>query len=162
MKTVIQRFWFHVDKNGPIITQELGNCWVWIGCKHECYGQFRINNERIQAHRMSWILDGFELPDGALVCHKCDNPPCVRPSHLFLGTELINTLDKINKGRYYNGNHNGEHGSNKLTEIQVLEIRKLISGAVPAKNCIELGKIYGVTSNTIQKIKDRITWRYLL
>lgn len=89
---VSERFWSKVDKTD--------GCWVWIASKLPTgYGQFWSGERNMRAHRFSYILHYGNIPNGMLVCHKCDNPSCVRPDHLFLGTSLDNAIDKVSKGR---------------------------------------------------------------
>jgi len=82
--------------------QKTDDCWIWIG-SHNNHGYGKMmyprKGEFIYAHRLSYILHKGEIPDGLLVLHKCDNPLCVNPSHLFLGTQLDNVHDAIHKGR---------------------------------------------------------------
>jgi hypothetical protein len=100
MKTVEERFWEKVDKNGPIIPYVGTPCWVWTaGTASYGYGHFRIGSKLIYTHRYSWELVNGAVPDGLMVCHKCDNSPCVNPNHLFLGTNSDNQRDSIEKGR---------------------------------------------------------------
>lgn len=93
------RFWKFVAKS----TSENG-CWEWAGKKtHDHYGQIRPGGKKsshVMAHRVSWELHFGSIPADMLVCHRCDNPPCVRPDHLFLGTHQDNVLDAIEKGRW--------------------------------------------------------------
>lgn len=99
---VDDRFWSKVDKHGPRAGR-LGRCWVWIGQKHpHGYGRFQLAGRRQMAHRVAW----GDVPDGMNVLHHCDNPPCVRRSHLFLGTQADNMQDSAAKGRH--------HGTQKI------------------------------------------------
>jgi hypothetical protein len=94
--TLIQRFWEKVDK------EEGEGCWVWEGSRSGSGGYGQVRNEFGEpefAHRVAWRMANGPIPEGLHVCHKCDYPPCIRPSHLFLGTALDNSHDSIRKGR---------------------------------------------------------------
>lgn len=95
------RFWSYVNKNGPVLREELGPCWPWIGsCNESGYGQFMTSTGRpTLAHRKAYELTGGRIPGGYDLCHECDNPPCVRPSHTYPGTPLANNRDMMRKGR---------------------------------------------------------------
>ena len=88
-------FWSHVAKSD--------GCWLWTAGLNRGYGAFAVHRKDIGAHRYSWMLENGPIPDGLFVLHRCDNPPCVRPDHLFIGTQLDNMLDKMSKGRGYEG-----------------------------------------------------------
>jgi ribosome-binding protein aMBF1 (putative translation factor) len=114
MKTLAQRFWEKVDKNGPIPKHqpELGRCWTWFGSlNREGYGHCYVHPRRnVSSHRVSWQIANGPIPDGLKVCHHCDYPSCVNPAHLFLGTDKDNAQDKARKGR--SNSPSGErHGS---------------------------------------------------
>ena len=123
------------------------------------YGKVRIKGKPMLAHRLSWILNKGYIPKGMLVCHKCDNPPCYNPDHLFIGTCADNMRDAREKGIFKAwgqrlkgaGNHKA-----KLTEEQVAEIRKMIACGI---RVVDISKKFGVGWVTISDIKQGITWR---
>jgi hypothetical protein len=119
-----EQFWERVDVRG-------GNeCWEWKrGKKGGGYGNARWKGHDAYAHRVVWELTNGLIPDGLLVLHACDNPPCCNPSHLFLGTAKDNILDAMRKGRAHNeeqrrknseankGNHISEEARRKISEV---------------------------------------------
>jgi hypothetical protein len=90
------RFWQSVDRRGPT------ECWPWQGCTSGGYGWFRFGKIR-RAHVASWVFHNGPITDGRFVLHRCDNPPCVNPAHLFLGTHRENMDDALRKGRLTGG-----------------------------------------------------------
>lgn len=104
MPSEIERFWAKVSKAGPVVRPELGPCWVWSASKRpNGYGSFWMDGEIFGAYRASFVLNVGVIPDGLFVLHRCDNPPCVRPEHLFIGTQADNAKDMMMKGRNKNG-----------------------------------------------------------
>ncbi len=130
-------------------------CWNWTGSTHiQGYGRIKKNGVDMLAHRASWEIHNGPIPPGMCVCHKCDNPPCVNPAHLFLGTHQDNMADRDAKGR--NVHAWGERaGSAKLTWVKVAEIRKL-KGVVSQR---AVAKQFGVTQCTISCIQSGKTWK---
>ncbi len=136
-----ERFW----KATPIGTREA--CWEWQGHRvRDEYGSLKLDGKAIRVHRYSWILHNGQIPDGLFVLHRCDNPPCVNPDHLFLGTQSDNMLDMSLKQRNTRA---------RLSTDEVLMIR----------DSCEIQQIladrYGVAQSTISKIKLRKRWRHL-
>lgn len=139
-------------------------CWVWIGLRNnQGYGQlgrspYVRNGKNTKAHQLSWMIYNGEIPDGLYVCHKCDNPSCVNPEHLWLGTPMDNTTDKMEKGRYKNGSEKtrGEKNiSAKLKTHQVLHIKN------SNEKSSVLAKKYRVGQGTINDIRRGETWAWL-
>lgn len=88
-----KRFLDKVDKSG--------DCWLWTGTLRKCgYGQIGFNGKVYRAHRVSYDIHNGEIPKGLIVCHTCDNPPCVNPAHLYAGTPMDNTTDMMLRGRH--------------------------------------------------------------
>lgn len=147
-----QRFWSHVNKNGPVSRPELGECWVWTGSVQKRitgagYGRFNVGNRTpVGAHRVSYEMAYGVIPQGMFVCHKCDNRICVRPDHLFIGSPLDNQLDAKRKGRLISGER---HPNAVLTDNEVCEIRKLASGGM---RLVDIAPMFHVAPQTISKI----------
>lgn len=155
------RFWINVEKGD--------GCWIWKGAKLGFgYGMMRFNGRNTGAHRASWLLHFGEIPEAMFVCHRCDNPGCVRPDHLFLGTHQDNVADAVSKGRQARGVSfanrpvlRGEAcGASKLTEAQVIAIRAKWEAGNVTK--MDLVREFGVTHPTIRRIISRKIWRHVL
>lgn len=98
--TLAERLWRRVDRSGPVVLDTA--CWVWTGyvCASTGYGKIANHpGAPIGAHVAAWTLTNGPVPDGLFVCHRCDNRPCVRPDHLFIGTQRDNMRDMVRKGR---------------------------------------------------------------
>lgn len=134
-------------------------CWSW-GIKTDQCGYARIHMGRgkiMLGHRASWIINNGEIPDSLFVLHKCDNPRCTNPAHLFLGTPKDNTNDCISKGRK-KVSFGKTHYNVKLNEDDVREIRKLIKGGFSQS---QLAKKFNVSPSCIQSIHEYKTWKNL-
>lgn len=143
---------------------ESTGCWIWVGAKRHGYGQIVTKRSpdgrsNITATKLSYYFHHGVYPTNLQVCHKCDNPPCVNPNHLFLGTAKENSDDKIKKGRSKYGDTRGaKNGYSKLTDKMVHEILKLIS---ESKNNTEISLIYKVSHATISAIKLNKSWKHI-
>lgn len=132
-------------------------CWGWVGTKDkDGYGKFQFGIRSIRAHRASWMIHNGNIPNKLLVLHKCDNPPCSNPEHLFLGDARDNNADMISKNRqYYPEGHLSSNA--KLKKEDVIKIRELIKkGNVPQH---KIGKMFNVSQQTISRIKENKAWR---
>lgn len=151
---LISKFFTYVDISQP------ENCWNWNGGLHNGYGIFSARryfpNRSVAAHRFSWKLHNKqEIPSNMHVCHKCDNPRCVNPSHLFLGTDLDNMHDASLKGRLPRGS---SHYSAKLKNSDIPLIREYLRHGYTVRS---LGKIFNVSWSAIMAIKRGVTWKHI-
>ena len=146
------RFWHNVDIGDD------RECWEWCASRHYLgYGWFRLGTIRL-AHRASWILAHGIIPEGYDICHICDNPSCVNPKHLFLGTAADNAADMMRKGRARALFLNGEkHPNSKLTSNMVGLIRKEVCAG--RTSIRQIARNYGVDHMTILNIARGKTWR---
>lgn len=144
----MEKFWDKVQKTK--------DCWEWTGSKQHGYGQFQHK----RAHRVSWEIYNGPITKGLLVCHTCDNPPCVNPDHLFLGTPKNNMQDAMIKGRLPGGHgpKGIKCGKAKLTEEQVLQIR---TEYPIIKSIRKLANKFNISRANIQFIIHRITWKHI-
>ena len=152
---LLERFWSKVDKRGP------DECWPWKACvrrEDEGYGAFFYRGTHHPASRMAWTLTHGEIGSGIHVCHRCDNPGCCNPSHLFLGTNLDNNADKVSKGRHVYGER---VSTAKLTEAEALEIKRLKPlGRAPKGYRTKIAARFGIMPGTVTDIWNR-TWTHL-
>lgn len=145
------RFWSKVNKTKT--------CWEWTGALNHCgYGTFWFNNKTVHAHRLSWVIaNNRHVPKGKLTLHKCDNPKCVRPDHLFIGTQRDNVYDCLNKNR--RAKLFGEsHGRSKFTSEQVNAIKIMRKDF--GIGCQILADWTGVTKVAISSICRGKNWKY--
>lgn len=143
-----ERFWSKADKSG--------DCWIWQGrLTTSGYGQFKADRKNWISSRVAYELTNGAIPPGLCVCHRCDNPLCVRPDHLWAGTNAENMDDLRRKGRAARGERNS---SAKLTEPEVVEIKRLISEGVGQRI---LGERFGVGTSTIAHIATNRTWAHV-
>lgn len=145
--TEAERFWRYVVK------LDEKACWEWIGFRdRDGYGKFRIGKTNIAAHRESWILHNLPIAEGLVVRHKCNNPPCVNPGHLLLGTHEDNMADREAAGNCPRG---ARHPNAKLTEEQALAIR----GSTDTLETIAAQ--FGISESQAGNIRRGAQWREL-
>jgi hypothetical protein len=159
------------------------SCHEWTACKNPAgYGLFNFGGQgmAVLAHRFAWEISNGDIPDGMLVCHKCDNPSCVNPEHLFIGSHKDNMRDCVNKGRFVCnlktkghksfGKNNGTHtkpdsrvcgiknGNSKFIDSDILKIKKLYKSGVSTR---EIAAIYRVGKSTIWNIVSGNGWKHV-
>jgi hypothetical protein len=147
-----RHFWSKVEKGE--------GCWLWRGnVTGSGYGAIGLKKWKFMAHRLSFLLEHGEIPDGLLVCHTCDVRLCVRPTHLFLGTYQENTADARLKGRLLGAHaptHGAQHPNAKLTDDMVHELRRRFQrGDGPGV----LAKDYGIARSNVYQIVRGHTWK---
>lgn len=150
------RFWSKVDKTpgrGP-----WGDCWVWMACRNKLgYGMIGVMGGRnMLAHRLSYMISKDGIIDGDVVRHRCDNPPCVNPSHLMPGTHADNSDDRVSRGRQNKGT---AVRTAKLTPALVRRIRKHLGEGASQRG---VAKIFNVSSSAIAQIASRKNWAHVL
>jgi HNH endonuclease len=181
-----ERFWAKVRKGNDLYewtgygVSIADACWEWQGCRHRFgHGYIGLGGRKggtSVVHRVSWELHYGPIPDGLVVRHRCDNPPCVNPAHLLLGTQADNMADMVSRGRQACGPNNGRarmakpevsrverlatsgerNHKAKLTAAQVQEIRlALIRGDLQR----EIASRYGVKQMQISRIKLNKAWQ---
>ena len=134
------------------IPEPMSGCYLWERACVVGYGVMKVAGVQYRAHRLAWVLNRGAIPDGLCVLHRCDNPCCCNPDHLFVGTAAENNQDKIRKDRHTRGTR---HPAHVLDDDAVREIR-----ASPLGDR-RLSKIYGVRYTTIWKIRHDQKWRHV-
>lgn len=149
--TAEDRFWSNVAIAGA------DDCWLWTSpwVNEGGYGLLGIDGKSVLAHRFSWELHNGPIPDGLCVLHRCDNPACCNPAHLFLGTRPDNSADMVTKGRSSRGSRSP---AAKLTEEDVRVIRRRVAGCEAQRT---VAADFGVRPQTISKIVRRQRWRHV-
>ena len=150
-----ERFWRRV-KRGP-------GCWLWTGNRNVYgYGVWSpTKRAQLMAHRVAFVFAYGSIPVGKNVLHRCDNPPCVRPTHLFTGTQKDNSLDMMRKGRgvFPNGERNGRA---ILTATDVRNIRRIYKPQrFSPTNAVKLARKYGVSQTCVYSILSRKRWKHI-
>jgi hypothetical protein len=173
--SAVDRFWSKVDQSGGPDA-----CWIWTGWRSsKGYGRSRSVGRWLFAHRVSWELANGPIPSGLLVCHHCDNPPCVNPAHLFVGTNSDNMRDCISKGRNGACTHpervargsrhssvthpelvqrGSSHCRAKLTEADIPVIRSRVKRGESRR---AVSKDYGVSAVVIGEIVKGKLWKHV-
>lgn len=158
-KPAEERFWDKVAIGEP------DACWEWQGAVQPSgYGFMHggIGRPRwVLAHRLSWEMHNGPIPEGLAVLHRCDNPPCVNPAHLWLGTRADNNRDRGEKGRGREARQRGAANTNaKLTEDDVRQIIAALQ-ELPRRSQTEIAQQFGIKQPQVSRIMLRQNWAHL-
>lgn len=144
---IIARFWSLVQPDPQ------SDCLLFIGPTQRGYGIFSVGKDRIRAHRLAWLLAHGSIPAGAVICHACDNPPCVNVAHLRADSQAGNIRESVRKAR------KNSWGHQKLAADDVRAIRHLIESGARHK---DIGLAFGIARNTVSQIGRRKCWAHLV
>lgn len=149
------RFWSKVDRSGG-----RDACWEWRACKNKSgYGRFGVASKVVLAHRAAYELMHAQSPGSLFVCHRCDNPACVNPTHLFIGTQADNVRDMRAKGRWKplppRDNKGERHGMSKLSAGDVSAIR------ASSASCYAEARRLGISPSAVSAIRRGERWSHV-
>lgn len=152
----------------------IAGCLVWMRSGvPKGYGVMWYEGKQQYVHRLSWVANNGPIPDGIMVCHHCDNPACINPNHLFLGTAKQNSEDMVKKGRANGGAPSGDknpasinpeivqgikNGNAKLTDEDVRDIRSLCEFGILQK---DIAYVFGIRQCHVSRINKRQSWRHI-
>ena len=149
-----------IDRDGPVARLVMSNCWTWVGARNRSgYGSIGLGMAvTALAHRVAYAVERGPIPNGLQVIHHCDNPACVRVSHLSLGTAADNMADKVSKARHLSVPRGTRHCNANLTEDMVRDIRNMYDGGLTVTKIASL--IKRSTSN-VSRICRRMAWLHV-
>lgn len=140
-KNDIKRFWLKVS------VMEQDKCWEWLSAKNnKGYGKMGVGKKTIDSHRLSYLINKGDIPENYCVCHTCDNPSCVNPNHLFLGTVRENAVDMVYKGR-------GKYILPPSTKINLKEEEIALIGTMSDK---KLGELLNISPHVITNRRNEL------
>lgn len=145
-----------------------GGCWTWTGSRNrQGYGSFRFAGGQQRAHRVAWELFRGPIPTGADICHRCDNPPCVRPDHLFPGTRAENMADCRMKGRTATGErhvsrlHPERTPRGEANGLSVLTADKVRAIRAATESGYAIAARFGISESNVSMVRNRKTWKHV-
>lgn len=149
MSEAVAKFWSLVDRRAD------DECWLWRAATTKGYGVFHPTwRQTVKAHRYSYVLHGGTLAPGQVVCHRCDNPSCVNPAHLWAASQADNLADMTAKGRRAAGGAVASRGTAKLTT----EARDAIRAERGQTSAMALAERYGVSKSAVYRVLSGQSW----
>lgn len=146
--------WKSVNKKGD------DGCWEWVGYKNkDGYGRMKVDYKMYHVHRIVYELTYGPIPDGLLICHRCNNRSCCNPNHLYLGTQKDNMEQCVFEGRLKTS-FGEKHGQSKLNEKDVKKIKELYNTKNYSQRC--LGKLFNISHSEISRIINNQVWKHIL
>jgi len=136
-------------------TKKDNGCWIWNGSTANGYGRFCLHGKEIKAHRFAYEQFIGEIPEGFFVCHTCDNPSCVNPEHLFVGTPSENSRDMVKKGRSLMGSKNPN------SKINPDDVKKIIALHCDGMSPLSIAKIFGLSDVMVRNITKGKNWKHV-
>lgn len=150
IEQIVADFWNRVQKTD--------GCWLWTGAKNKRqYGHFAVGGKHMLSHRFSFLLHNLYLPAELHICHKCDNPPCCNPHHLFAGTRSDNLRDAVAKGIQL-GNLGEKRWNSKLKDADILRIRNDFTGQSHAS----VARLFKVDPSVIVRVRSGERWSHVV
>lgn len=150
----LARFWAKVDKRGP------DECWLWTGAKNNGYGKFKLRSYTLVT-ATRFVMEqalGAPVPSTLDVCHRCDNPPCCNPAHLFLGTRLDNMADCVSKGRTGYNVRTYKEADTHRSKLTLSDVNEIRSAHLLGVRGVRLAELYGVTKKAINAVLHGECW----
>jgi hypothetical protein len=166
MRPIHERFWAKVDKDIGPVHPEYGKCWMWTGYTMPGHAYGQIGNEpgkrplSLRAHRVAWELAVGPIPKGLYVLHDCDNPKCVRPAHLSVGTQKDNMRDMDARNRRVNAQPSGEDCAH--SRLTANEVRSMRREHAAGERQVDLAKKYAISQAHVSQIIRGTQWRSVL
>lgn len=159
------RFWTKVEIKEP------SECWLWGAGKDPAgYGRFGVLDWPILAHRVAWLITKGKIPEGIIVCHRCDTPACCNPAHFFLGTHKTNAEDKVAKGRQTKGiTHHSQTKPECVVKGEGIKNSILVAGDIPQIRELrkaghtyrQIGLLFSVSVESIRDVVKGYTWKHI-